>query len=1148
MTGASPVASAAQEQRRASDPSHSVWVGASAGTGKTKVLTDRVLNLLLQGTPPHKLLCLTFTKAAAAEMANRVIEQLEGWTVASTDELTRRLTELTGSPPDADALRRAPLLFAQVLDTAGGLKIQTIHAFCQSLLGRFPLEAGVAPHFAVLDDASAAELMWETREALLGSLQDGAHPALAEALGVLTGLVREDGFDALIRSLLSERGRFDRLVKAHGDIDGLTRELASSLSLKPGETAASIEAAAMTATPLSELRAAIPAIVASPKSTDQKTAEILLRVCADGGSLDDYAGCLLTEKGEPRKTMVTKDVATVHPEIAQLLADEAERIMAALARRRAAIILAASAALIRIGEEILHAYRIAKERRARLDYDDLILHASNLLKQDGGASWVMYKLDGGIDHILVDEAQDTNPEQWDVIRRIADEFFTGDGQAQRARTLFVVGDAKQSIFSFQRADPAAFVGMRRYFQERAAAAKRYWRPVDLSYSFRSTAAVLNVVDAVFAQEAAKDGVAEDVAHSVSRVGEGGLVELWPVALSVDAPKPAPWSPPIERASLDSPQSRVALLIAKRIAAWLKDGEMLESQQRPVRAGDILVLVRKRGRFVEELVRALKQLDVPTAGVDRMILAEQLAVMDLMALGRFVLLPEDDLNLACLLKSPLVGLSEDDLFELAYKRSGSLWQSIVEKAQENAAISAAHHLLSDWAGRADFVQPYEFFAAVLGPDRGRERLLARLGEEAADPIDEFLAQALTFEQSHVPSLQGFLHWLDSGGLEVKRDGDTGSRDEVRVMTVHGAKGLQAPIVFLPDTMDMQVKPPTLFWPDDGPGPIWSSGQKMDDPVAAALRARAIQAAEREYRRLLYVALTRPADRLYVCGWQTQKNGKPGCWYDLIAQGIATIGTEAEFDFSELGFEDWRGAGWRVETRQTTEPKPGKFVRAALSLSLPLPGWASESAPIEPVPTRPLTPSQPSEEPPVRSPLASLDDSRFKRGTLIHRLLQTLPDLAGERREDAARRFLSSPVHGLTDGEIEATLAETMAVIDHPEFSALFQPGSRAEVPLIGQLGSLAIAGQIDRLAVTADQALIIDYKTNRPPPLKVADVAPAYLRQMAAYRGLIRQIYPAHQVRALLLWTDGPRLMELPSELLDQVAFEPAPDAGQGGSA
>ncbi|KZD12306.1 double-strand break repair helicase AddA [Oceanibaculum pacificum] len=1131
----------AEAQRRAAHPRTSVWVGASAGTGKTKVLTDRVLGLLLQETKPERLLCLTFTKAAAAEMANRLNATLSDWAVMADDALADRLLALTGERPAPEVMTRARRLFAQVLDTPGGLKIQTIHAFCQALLRRFPLEADIAPHFEVMDEQTARELLLAARDRMLASARAGQDAALSEALSLVTARVNEDSFAALMDALASERGRLDRLLARHGGLEGLVAAIHARLDVPVGLSDRELirDACADAAFDAAALRRAI-AVLDGGKATDKKLAAALDGFLAATDRLPlyaNYCGGFLTQKGEIRARLVTADIAAANPWLMPLLLREAERLIRLEARCRAVRVAAATAALLRLGDAMLATYRRVKQARALLDYDDLILGTRDLLRSgDGIAAWVLFKLDGGIDHVLIDEAQDTNPEQWELIEALTGEFFAGLGAREETRTIFAVGDVKQSIYSFQRAEPAEFTRMRDEFRHRAGLVEKAWDEVALHTSFRSTETVLELVDAVFALDPARQGVVEGtepLRHLAFRRGQAGRVELWPLIAPKEREELEPWQPPVVVRPGDSPRASLATAIARRIRDWI-GRDMLPSKQRPVRAGDILVLVRRRGGFVEELVRALKALEVPVAGIDRMVLTEQLAVMDLMALGDFLLLPEDDLTLATVLKGPLVGLTEEQLFEIAWNRKGGLWAALQAAPQDWA--QDATRLLGDLLGRVDYLRPYELYAEALGHRRGREKLIGRLGYEADDPIDEFLARALAYEREHVPSLQGFLAWLRAAQGEIKRDLEAG-RDEVRVMTAHGAKGLQAPIVILPDTAALPILPPPLLWTRDdvqGGLMLWSPNAASDDAVAGAARETAKRRQQEEYRRLLYVALTRAEDRLIICGWETRKKTPDECWYRLVEQAMRDRGRELACDFID------RGAVGRVlENPQnvtvTIQEKPHRAPIQPLSPE----AWARAMPAAEPSPSRPLTPSRPSgEEPSVRSPLSvdsETEAARFKRGTLIHRLLQTLPDVLAERRTAAAARFLARPVHGLDAAQVAAYAAEALAVLDDPTFGAIFGPGSVAEVPVVGRIGqgedSIVISGQIDRLLVSETEALIVDYKTNRPPPLEAHQVSPVYLRQMASYQAALEAVYPGRAIRCALLWTDGPRLMPLPDAIL-----------------
>jgi ATP-dependent helicase/nuclease subunit A len=1138
-------------QRGAADPGASVWVAASAGTGKTKVLTDRVLSLMLAGTRPQQILCLTFTKAAAAEMNDRIARELGKWAAVSDGELDTDLRDLLGRDPGDRQRNRARELFARVLDTPGGMNIQTIHAFCQSLLGRFPLEAGVAPHFSVLDERDAEEMMAAAREVVLrAARREGGR--LKQALNEIIAYVHETAFGELMTALAGERGRLARCIDHHGSVDALIAAIRDLLGIGDGETPETVTAQACEdgSFDAAGLRRAVSALEQGSEADTRKAAAIArwLEVSAHdrAETFDGYVGVFVTGGNPPavRKNLTTKKAAATVPGAIEILQGEGERLLATVLKCRAAATAGATAALLVLGHALLEAYQRLKRARSLLDYDDLIFHAVRLLMEEGNPSWVLHKLDDGINHVLIDEAQDTSPEQWQIVRALTAEFFAGEGARDVNRTMFAVGDVKQSIFSFQGADPEQFLSNNEWFQGRVAGAGLIWRLIPMKISFRSTRAVLAAVDAVFAADGAADGVALDgdvIVHQAYRRQDGGSVEVWPPVTPQATDAPPPWKPPIERIPGDSPQARLALLIARRIKAMTAGSELVESTGRAIRAGDIMVLVRRRTAFVEELVRALKLLDVAVAGVDRMVLTEQMAVMDLVAVGRFVLLPTDDLTLATVLKGPLIGLDDEQLFRLAHGRNGTLWQSLHARASEGDAFATAYQQLSALLAAADTMPPFEFYARLLGPLGGRRMLLARLGREAEDPIAVFLDLAQDFERTHAASLEGFLHWLEASTVEIKRDLEQSERDAVRVMTVHGAKGLQAPIVFLPDTFQVPKQGARLLWPerngDENSVLLWPPSRDACEEVAEAERNRIAAKQRQEYRRLLYVAMTRAKDRLIVCGWRGQRTEPEDCWYNLVRNGLRAAGQNIGLE--EIDDPFLAGAREIDESRvlRLTCPQETPTERppaAAASEPAPLPSWATEPPPPLREPARPLAPSRPEDdEPPVRSPFGPDDGARFKRGLIIHRLLQSLPDVPSEGRAEAARAWLSRPVHRLSGEARNEIAAEVVAVLEHPDYEALFGPGSQAEVPLTGEINGLAISAQVDRLLVTPDLVTILDYKTHRPPPRDPADVPVLYLKQMAAYRAALALIYPDRPVRCVLLWTDGPRLMTPDQELLDR---------------
>ena len=1144
-----------EEQRAASDPAVSAFVAASAGSGKTKLLTDRLLRLMLSGAEPGRIQCLTFTKAAAAEMAVRLQRRLGGWVTLTDSGLDDELRELAIAPTQ-DLRQRARALFAQVLDLPGGMRIGTIHAFCQSLLRRFPLEATLSPHFQIIDERDSADALTEARETMLS----GAHTdELHQALRLLAGLASADQFGRHVDALQTDRDRLAAALSLPDLRAAQRRALAIS-----GETEADVIAAGVNWQEERDLREAARIVHQLGAKTSAERAGRILEwlgldtaTRAEAENWAQWCGEFLTGQNKPRagSTFASKAVTDRHPDLEQIFLAECNRILAILDSCRALAMADLSAALLTLAAPVLHAYAAHKQDSGLVDYDDLISRTSALMR-DPGAAWVLYKLDGGLDHLLLDEVQDTAPSQWQIAHALTAEFFAGTGAREDThRTVFAVGDRKQSIYSFQGADADEFDRSRDRLERRVRAAGQEFRRTPLDVSFRSTRPVLDLVDAVFADPDAARGVVSPgdppLKHHADRTDDPGMVELWPLAPLPDPPDPQPWE--VAEANhnhLSAPQH-----LADTLADWIRDqtagGVMLESKQRPLHAGDVLVLVRRRNDFARALVRALKARGVPVAGLDRLVLTEQSAVQDLMALADALLLPQDDLTFACLLTSPLGGFTDDDLMALAIDRGDRpLFEALRSRAQDYPHWQRAWDFFATLLARVDFVSPYALFAEALGPLGGRARLFARLGPEAAEPVDELLSAALAYARLHPPSLQGFLHWLRRSGAEVKREAEAAG-NQVRVMTVHGAKGLQAPLVVIPDTTAIPPDDGAIIWAEDPqtrtPVPLFSPRKEFRCLAAERIRDGLSGRRMEEHNRLLYVALTRAEDRLVICGWQTRKTLPNQCWYNLVARGFARLEAEQE------AFGAWDGALLRVRKTagamtaeamgraargsQATPPPPASVSRPAWLGAAP--GWRSDPPLAEPAHPQPLAPSRPEgvelgSVPAAASPLAEREATgdRFRRGQVLHALLQHLPDLPSAERETAARRWLDRPGHGLPDGTAATLAGEALAILRHPELAAAFGPGSRAEVPLTGLVGDSVVGGLVDRLAVLPDRVLVVDYKTNRHAPERAEDTPVMYLRQLAAYRAVLRGVFPDRPVRCALIWTRAARVAMLPDELLD----------------
>ena len=1157
-------------QRQASDPSHSAWVSANAGSGKTYVLSRRVVRLLLDGTDPSRILCLTFTKAAAGEMSNRVFEILGSWVAMSDEVLATELETMEGETPSATKLNRARTLFARALETPGGLKIQTIHAFCEALLHQFPLEANIPGNFSVMDDPTQKHLMEDAYRAIILDADQNPQGETGHAFARIMEAGTDTAIEKAIADIVSNRDGIIDWIKSHGGVEAAMKSSRQVFGFKDDDRAADFVGAAVSESGFEKIDCVgLADLCATLKEPTAQGFGDKLRAYAQAQSNDEKFDILcniaLTKSGSPRSLskFPPKSVVDVMPTIRDVIADDADRLIAARNRINLLLVIEATSSLMVLAQGMIETYQRSKRLRGLLDFDDLVSRTADLLSASDARAWVLYKLDLGIDHILLDEAQDTSPRQWQVISSLVDEFFSGESARKTERTLFAVGDEKQSIYSFQGAVPESFALQKRKFDRQAEDVKKTFKPVGLNLSFRSTADILGAVDAVFSHAENGQGLTFDgqsPPHTAARKNDPGCVDVWPLIRGEDTPVPENWHTPLSATVSQHQAIQLAEKMADQIAIWI-GRERLEATGRPIQANDILVLVRARDRFVGALTRALKDRKIPVAGADRLAITDHIAVMDLMALGQIMVTPEDDLSLACVLKSPLIGLSEEELLKLSRSRLHEKFEtSLFEALQtiEDPAFEQAREKILNWRSQVDRLPVYEFYAQVLGVDRGRTQFYQRLGMEAEDVLDAFLAAALAQEQNGLPGLQAFLHRLNDEKPIIKREMDRSAGD-VRIMTVHAAKGLEAPIVFLVDKCSpafIEQHAPALYaWEEHNQtGYFWVPSASHQSETTRLLKDAVKRKAEDEYKRLLYVGMTRAEDRLIVCGYGPKRSVPKPNWHDMVS-------TALEPDWEE--FRDAEGALlWsRWKSPDSPEPLPQKLDETTLPKphGNTLPEWIFHKLSVETTLPRPLNPSgaQALIDDELATPkfipsLLSADDDTVdvqtpsgatnprKRGTAVHALLQFLPAHDPQTRWEQAARYLDHSLPESPPEERQALLDTVQGVLESDELAACFDPKtSKAEVPLMGTLnlasGQRSVSGIIDRLAVVDDQVIILDYKTNSYVPATQDDVSQDYLIQMALYRTLISQIYPTKTVRTALVWThdlEGPKTMFLSNDLLD----------------
>ncbi|AUC93825.1 double-strand break repair helicase AddA [Bradyrhizobium sp. SK17] len=1139
-------------QARASDPKASTFVSANAGSGKTHVLVQRVIRLLLSGVPPEKILCITFTKAAAANMAERVFTTLGHWVTLDDTGLDAAIREAGIAHPSASLRREARKLFACALETPGGLKVQTIHALCTRLLQQFPFEANVPARFAVLDDRDQNEMMERANLAVFLEASRIPDSAIGRALRTAMANAADVTFKEVVREACLSRDHFMAWTDAAGNATAAAAQMSAALGVSTEDRIEDVEREIVDGPnlPRSSWKEMATLLDTSSKA-DQKQADRLRAALTFTGAaqVDEYLGVFLTDDRAPRASVITNNFIKKNAVAGNRFEAEIDRLGPLIERRRAVVARDRTEALIHIATAAAAHYRREKLERGLLDYDDLIDKTLAMLDRVS-SGWVHYKLDRGVDHVLIDEAQDTSPRQWDIVAHIISEFTSGAGARDGlVRTVFAVGDEKQSIFSFQGAAPREFDLRRRELKRRFEEAGLKFDPVSFTYSFRSGPVILHSVDHVFREQ--------EIFRSIHAVENGypihnamtdagpSLIELWDLAVADDRQDIEGWRAPFDGVAMTSPEVKLARRIQAEIKRLVTSGTMTGSAggRRPLRYGDMLILVRRRGNAFDAVIQALKHAGIPVAGADRLKLTEHIAIIDLMHLADALLLPQDDLALAVALKSPLFGLDDDDLFKLAYQRRGSLRAALAAQAATDERFAAALRRLEHCERRFTQETPFAFYAWLLGGDGGRARMLRRLGHEANDALDEFLELALSYERKAPASLQGFIAWLRAADTEVKRDMEI-SRDEVRVMTVHGAKGLEASVVFLVDTTtspsDTQrlrlIHLPQGNAAPNAPGVVVWAGKKAEDPPAVADARKAMLGdTEDEYRRLLYVAMTRAADRLIVGGCMpgNMNTVRKSSWYDLITKGLANAGLRLE----EL--ETPAGKVMRYSRPDDAGDLTGAPATAATA-SIALPSWLRTAAAPEAAAAGVLRPSDPADDDghKIRSGESVLLRARaLQRGTLVHRLLQSLPDIALERRLGAALGYLGRNADGWSEDERAALARQVVALTVDLRFAPVFAPGSRAEVSIVGRLErpgqpKALVSGQIDRLVVTPNEVLIVDFKTNHTPPKTAAEAPRGYIRQLALYRAVLAKLYPQRIIHAALLWTETPEMMEISASALD----------------
>ena len=1125
-------------QAVAADPTRNVWVKANAGSGKTFVLSRRVLRLLINKVPPEEILCLTYTKAAAAEMRARVGKELGSWAVYDDQKLLDEIEKLEGEKPSDEKLAFARQLFARALETPGGLKINTIHAFSESVLHRFPLEAGVPFDFKVIDDAEQTQLLVAAREEVLANRDGDAD--LQAAIDKLFDIESDFGLEKAINAALGHGAKLPMVIANQTRAKTLLSKLLS-LSADTSLEALTNEICNSPHLPISEYKTVHEELthLGVAKRFNAKLTKQLSRPNTPENILSTF---LSAEGKMPGKGHEAHSGVAKHdPALAERLQNETERLFGLSQSYLAAKTVEHSLALLDVLTALYARYTAKKRARSLLDFDDLIIHLRQLLEHSEFAAWIAYKLDAGISHILVDESQDTNPEQWRIVEALLNDFFDGESAIERPRSVFAVGDEKQSIFSFQGAEPRLFPETGRKLGLQALTAKKPWSDITLKTSFRTVRTILEAVDLVFARPEAHRGLTGDdekTVHEAAREMDGGRVQIWPAIEKPDEDEQPEGYAVEAKVPRARPEEMLANKVASTIEEWIATGRRIGVREQLVKPQDILILVQSRGPAFRAMIRALKQKGLPNLGEDKLVVSNHIAIEDLLVLAEFLLNPADDLALATVLRSPLFSWSENQLFDLARGTRGGnprmvdqrakwpLWVQLKEAAMQQSDVKNIFETLNQWRNRVDLERPYEFFAHILFEQGGLKKFHARLGVEVDDVINEFLNMALSHEQGDQPAMLGFVTDMRQNQSQIKRElSEAGGA--IRVMTVHGAKGLEAPIVFVLDatvapTGAQNAKPILLNADHEKPQDaylLWAQGSsKKQAEIVSGLKDSAKAEDDAEYRRKLYVALTRAEDELYITG--VAKKGQEKSWHQMVLDGL-------QEHCREIKDADGNLTCWQFPAN-LGDPLSGAKCRNEEDAA-EAPAWFTTAAPV-PAVRRILEPSAHDEDfvPKKGKPSGDAELARLK-GTSLHALLQFLPQFPIDQREKLAHQALLNlmPEHKALHSDM---VGRALEIIGAPQFGAFFGENARAEVAVAADIEfegkPTRITGRIDCLVVNDEEVKIVDFKSDANPPGDGSTIPVHYRQQLERYRAVLRKQFPNRPINCAILWTENLTISEM----------------------
>ncbi|MDA9231004.1 double-strand break repair helicase AddA [Rickettsiales bacterium] len=1124
-------------QQQASNPKNSVFVAASAGSGKTKILTDRVLRLLLNDIRPNQILCLTFTKVAAFEMKNRIYKELSEWSIITESQLQDRIFNLTAQNCSKSLLKKARSLFVRVLDDSEGLKINTIHAFCQTLMAKFPIESNIKPNFSIIDSQKENKLLLQAKDMLLKEALENKN--LRKKIENIAVNLNEDDFLDVILELINQRSALESTIKKYHDLNNLNKQILLIFNSKDKDEDYIDDLIQKPDLTKNFNKEALLKIANLAKESDKKSDQNYYNLVTNylqnpnKDNFDNYLSIFLTKDKSIKKTIITSAIIKKDLNIKNDLLKEAKRLQNICEEINAFTIANLSIDLLNITNKMLEFYQNLKNSNNYLDYNDLISKGSELLNNKEISQWVKYKLDGAISHILVDESQDTNHNQWQIIKAISDDFFDKNDEIGEERTIFIVGDEKQSIYSFQGADPSIFNDVFYYYSQKLEQNNSKMHNISLNNSFRSKKNILQLVDNIFKEQDYKKAISKIniVKHNPIKLDNMGKVELWPIinVKEDDANSNKDdfsWKINVKPVEKLNSKELLAKLIAKKIKNWLESEKIIYSENRIIEPKDIMILIKDRANNLGNLIiNNLQKEKIPVSGGDKFELSSHFLVKDLLLIAKFLLLPQDDLNLATLLKSPIIAISEEELFDVCQikdRESIYLFQAL--KLSDNINIKKSLIFLDDVQKYylENQNQIYQLFLYILEYKNKKVEIIEYFKEESREIIHQFLNLCLNFENSEDFGLENFVIQLQNSSLKINIGSANSELNQVKISTIHSAKGLESKIIILADSFHNSQKiygtnSSRILWfkHNDIKIPIYKSDKNcaLTDGIKNADK----NLSKEEYLRLLYVSLTRAEDELYIAGFGNKSD--QNCWYNIIKNYGLQNAKSKDSDFSKiLGIksdeftEDDKILYFTDENKNILNKNTENSSNDNKKYKIP--EFLTKKAEIE-LFKNISYPSTIDKNQTISNDVNIVNDF----GNIIHKILELF--IKKLRNNDASQKINThlDNFYPKIDSKIRLELFRQISAISNNKvLDFIYCNKIETEIAVFYEENNDIISGKIDLLVIKDNEIIIIDYKSNKIIEKEIDKTANKYKKQLNIYRKIISNIYPDKIIKTAIIWT------------------------------